>query len=78
MNLEIITPDKKLFSGEIKSVIVPGSEGSLGILDRHAPMVASLKEGKCKVTEVSNAVHEFEIKGGVVEVSHNKVIILAE
>jgi F-type H+-transporting ATPase subunit epsilon len=78
MKLEIITPDKKLFSGEIKSVIVPGSEGSLGILNRHAPMVASLKSGKCKVTDVSNAVQEFEIKGGVVEVSNNKVIILAE
>jgi F-type H+-transporting ATPase subunit epsilon len=78
MKLEIITPDKKLFSGEIKSVVVPGSEGSLGILNKHAPMVASLKSGKCKVTETSNAVHEFDIKGGVVEVSNNKVIILAE
>ncbi len=78
MNLEIITPDRKLFSGEIKSVIVPGSEGALGILNRHAPMVASLKAGKCKVTDLTNAVLEFEIKGGVVEVSNNKVIILAE
>jgi F-type H+-transporting ATPase subunit epsilon len=78
MTLDIITPDSKLFSGEIKSVVVPGSEGSLGIMNRHAPMVASLKKGKCKVTDASNAVKEFDIKGGVVEVSNNKVIILAE
>jgi F-type H+-transporting ATPase subunit epsilon len=78
MKLEIITPDKKLFSGDVKSIVVPGSEGSLGILERHAPMVASLKHGKCKVTDSTNSIKEFEIKGGVVEVSNNKVIILAE
>jgi F-type H+-transporting ATPase subunit epsilon len=51
MKLEIITPDKKLFEGEAKSVSVPGSEGSLGILNNHAPMIASLKKGKVKITD---------------------------
>lgn len=73
MHLEIITPDKKLFEGEAKSVIVPGSEGSLGILNNHAPMIASLKKGKVKADGQT-----FEIKGGVVEVLKNKVIVLAE
>ena len=49
MKLEIVTPDKKLFEGEAKSLIVPGSEGSLGILDNHAPMIASLKKGTIKI-----------------------------
>ena len=78
MFLEIITPDKKLFEGEAKALTVPGSEGSLGILNRHAAMVASLKKGKVKVTTNTAEVKFFEIKGGVIEVLKNKVIVLAE
>lgn len=78
MKLEIVTPDKKLFEGEAKSLTVPGSEGSLGILDYHAPMIASLKKGTVKITDSSSQVHKFEIKGGVVEVLKNNVIVLAE
>lgn len=78
MKLEIVTPDKKLFEGEAKSLTVPGSEGSLGILNNHAPMIASLKKGTVKVTDPTSKVHQFEIKGGVVEVLKNSVIVLAE
>jgi F-type H+-transporting ATPase subunit epsilon len=78
MKLEIITPDKKLFEGEAKSLTVPGSEGSLGILNNHAPMIASLKKGTVKITDNAAHVHTFEINGGVVEVLKNNVIVLAE
>lgn len=78
MNLEIITPDKKLFSGEVKSLKLPGTEGSFGILNRHAPVIASLKKGTVKVVDANNQTHNFEIKGGVVEMQHNKAILLAE
>ena len=78
MKLEIITPDKKLYEGEAKSVTVPGSEGSLGILNNHAPMIASLKKGVVKITDTASQVHRFDIKGGVLEVLKNKVIVLAE
>ena len=78
MHLEIITPDKKLFEGEAKSLTAPGSEGSLGILDNHAPMIASLKKGTVKVTTSAAGVKNFEIKGGVIEVLKNKVVVLAE
>ena len=78
MKLEIVTPDKKLYDGEAKSITVPGSEGSLGILDNHAPMIASLKKGTVKITDAASQVQKFEIKGGVVEVLKNKVIVLAE
>ncbi|HXD93639.1 MAG TPA: ATP synthase F1 subunit epsilon [Bacteroidia bacterium] len=77
MHLEIITPDKKLFEGEAKSLTVPGSEGSLGVLNNHAPMIASLKKGKVKVTTASETKN-FDIKGGVIEVLKNKVVVLAE
>jgi F-type H+-transporting ATPase subunit epsilon len=78
MKLEIITPDKKLFEGSVKSAVFPGSEGSFGVLNNHAPMIATLKAGKVQLTEENNNTLEFIVKGGVVEVLHNKVIVLAE
>jgi F-type H+-transporting ATPase subunit epsilon len=77
MFLEIITPDKKLFSGEVTAVKLPGTDGSFGVLNNHAPIIASLKKGTVKVTG-SQGVQNFEIKGGVVEVLRNKLVVLAE
>jgi F-type H+-transporting ATPase subunit epsilon len=78
MHLEIITPDKKLFDDEVRSVVVPGTDGLLGILENHAPLISALKKGVVKVTDRSSAKHQFEIHGGVVEVLNNRVIVLAE
>lgn len=78
MKLEIITPDKKLFEGNVKSAVFPGSEGSFGVLDNHAPMIATLAKGKVELTEDNNNKLEFSVKGGVVEVLKNRVIVLAE
>ena len=78
MYLEIITPDKKLFAGDVKSVTVPGTDGSLGILNHHAALISSLKNGIVKVTDEKQEIHNFEINGGVIEVLNNKVIVLAE
>ena len=78
MFLEIITPDKKVFSGEVEAIKLPGAEGSFGILDNHAPIIATLKKGIVKVTDNKKVVENFEINGGVVEVLNNKVIVLAE
>lgn len=78
MKLEIITPDKKLFEGTVKLATFPGSDGSFGVLDNHAPMIATLKSGKVVLTEENNNKLEFDVKGGVVEVLKNKVIVLAE
>ncbi|MDC3220257.1 ATP synthase F1 subunit epsilon [Flavobacteriales bacterium] len=77
MNLEIVKPDENLFSGDVKSVHLPGSDGSFELLDNHAPLIATLKEGSIKVTTDSKT-ETFEVKGGVVEVNNNKVIVLAE
>jgi F-type H+-transporting ATPase subunit epsilon len=78
MKLEIITPDKKLYEGSVKSATFEGNEGSFGVLNGHAPMIATLKNGKVVLIEDNNNKLEFAIKGGVVEVLKNNVIVLAE
>lgn len=78
MKLEIVTPDQKLYEGNVRSAIFPGSEGSFGLLDNHAPMIATLRAGKVELFEENSNKLEFDIKGGVVEVLKNKVIVLAE
>lgn len=78
MKLEIITPDKKIFEGQVKSAVFPGAEGSFGVLNNHAAMIATLKNGNIELVEENNATHSFAVKGGVVEVFKNNVIVLAE
>jgi F-type H+-transporting ATPase subunit epsilon len=76
MDVQIITPDKNLYDGKADLVTVPGTSGSIGILNNHAPLVSSLKKGEVKV--ILNENEEFfKIDGGVVEVSQNKVVVLA-
>ena len=77
MHLDIITPEKNVYSGEVEMVNLPGSDGSFGILKDHAPIVSTLKEGEIKVVEAGGE-KTFPVKGGVVEVNNNKVIVLAE
>ena len=78
MTLEIITPEQTLYSGEVTLVQLPGSDGSFEILKDHAPLIAVLKTGKIKAQNAQKQVQYFEIKGGVVEVLRNKVLVLAE
>jgi len=77
MYLEIITPDKKVFSGEVTSVTVPGTDGQFQMLNNHAPIISSLINGVVKV-KTSTGSHTFDVKGGVVEMLKNKVTVLAE
>ncbi|GAB1462355.1 ATP synthase F1 subunit epsilon [Pedobacter sp.] len=77
MNLEILTPDKKVFEGEVTSVTVPGTSGSFQILRDHAPIISTLEDGQVIVKEVKGE-NSYNIKGGVVEVLDNKIIVLAE
>lgn len=78
MQVEIITPDTVLFSGEAKVVQLPGTDGSFEILDRHAPIIATLGKGKIKVVDVAGQTQFIEINSGVLEMSDNKANILAE
>ena len=78
MYLEIITPEKKLFAGEIKLLQVPGSKGSFEILNNHAPIISTLENGRIKIISPEGSVTFFDIGGGVIEAKENKIIILAE
>jgi len=78
MQVEIFTPDKEIFVGEASLVQLCGLDGLFEILEHHAPMIASLKAGNIKICDTQNQNHHFTIKGGVVEINKNKVLVLAE
>lgn len=78
MYVEIITPETSLFSGEAELVSLPGIDGSLGLLNRHAPLITSLRKGILKVKKNNGETLSLEVNGGTVEVLNNKVIILAD
>jgi F-type H+-transporting ATPase subunit epsilon len=78
MYLEIITPDKKVFEGEVNLVQLPGSKGSFTILKNHAPIISTLDKGIIRVVDVSGKEHLFNVSGGVVENLANKVVVLVE
>lgn len=78
MHLEIITPEKSIFKGEIDSAIFPGTEGSFGVLPNHSSIISTLKKGDISVIDENKKSNVFAINGGVVEVSNNKIIVLAE
>ena len=77
MYLEIITPDKKVYTGKVNLVQVPGSKGLFEVLEYHAPIISTLEKGRIKILE-GGAESYFHISGGVIEVKDNNVIILAE
>jgi F-type H+-transporting ATPase subunit epsilon len=78
MLLEILTPEKKLFSGEVQGVQLPGIEGLFEVLDKHAPLVSALGAGKVKVLHKGNPFETYAIQGGFVEVLNNKATVLVE
>lgn len=77
MKVEILSPEASLFDGDASYVYLPGADGSLGILDNHAPLITALKAGEVKLT-TEDGEQKFEVKGGTVEVLNNRVVILAE
>lgn len=94
MQLDILTPERKLYSGDVTYVEMPGIDGYFGVLDNHAAMISALKAGQITVDQVNaissdeegsdyideakNKRFSLDVKGGVVEVFHNKVIVLLD
>jgi len=79
MNLEILTPEKKLFSDDVFGVQLPGVTGLFEVLDKHAPLVSALKKGRIKVLkDKNNHLAFFDIQSGFVEVISNTVTVLVE
>ena len=78
MKLEILTPDKKVYEGEIRSVTVPGTMGSFEVLKDHAPIISTLEDGKVIIRKDNSSDETIYIKGGVIEVLNNSIMVLAE
>lgn len=78
MTLEILTPEQKIFSGDVYGVQLPGIAGLFEVLDKHAPLVSALKEGKLKILLDKTQTSSYTIKSGFAEVLNNKTIVLVE
>jgi F-type H+-transporting ATPase subunit epsilon len=78
MILEILTPERKLFSGEVYGVQLPGIDGLFEVLDKHAPLVSALKSGKLKILKDKSLTTSYTIQSGFAEVLNNKTTVLVE
>jgi F-type H+-transporting ATPase subunit epsilon len=77
-HLTIVTPEKIFYEDEVSSIIAPGSEGYLGVLTDHAPLITALAPGKLILRDKKNKEKGFALAGGFLEVYKNKVTILAD
>jgi F-type H+-transporting ATPase subunit epsilon len=77
VKVEIITPEKKLYSGEANLVKVPGTMGSFEIMKNHAPIISTLQKGQVKILDQNDKPVLFDIESGVIEVNKNMITILA-
>ena len=78
MTLEILTPEKKIYSGEVYGVQLPGIDGLFEVLNKHAPIVSALKKGNLKVLQSKTQTSSYSIESGFVEVLDNKATVLVE
>ena len=78
MTLEILTPERKIFSGDVYGVQLPGISGLFEVLDKHAPMVSALKAGNLKILKDKSITSSYSIQSGFVEVLNNKTTVLVE
>ena len=76
MQIEILTPESRIYSGEITLVSLPGSKGSFEIMNNHAPLISTLDAGKVKVIDTSGQILLYAIKRGVVECLDNQIHLL--
>lgn len=76
--LSVVTPEKTVFEMEVRSIIAPGSEGYLGVLSGHAPLITALKPGILEITDNAGEESMFSLSGGFLEVSGNIATILAD
>ena len=77
LQLEIVTPEKLAFEGQVDSVVLPGSEGELGVLPHHAPLVSTLGAGELRL-RTGNQEESFAIVGGFLQVLPDRVVVMAE
>ena len=78
LNVELVSPEKKVWSGEAVSVSARTLDGDLGILTDHAPLLGVLVDGVVSIKATDGSTNEFNVSGGFLSVSNNRVSILAE
>ena len=77
-NLQIISPDKSVFDEEIEMVIIPGTEGDIGVLSNHMPLITSLRLGNIYIYKDKKIIKKFLVNGGILEVLENRCTLLTE
>jgi len=77
-NLSIVTPERVYCETEVESLVVPGTDGYLGILSHHAPLITALKPGRIEYRDAEAKVHILAVSGGFIEVSDNRATLLAD
>lgn len=78
MIIEIVTPERKIYEGEIRLVQAPGTNGSFELMNNHAPIISTLHEGTLRIITANEDEKTFELNSGILECMDNKVIVLAE
>jgi F-type H+-transporting ATPase subunit epsilon len=78
LDLEIISPEKKVYSGKVKSVTIPGTKGNFQVLFNHAPLISTFEIGIIKLDLSDNSNQIFTTSGGSAEILDNKVLILSD
>ena len=78
INLDIVSAEGAIYSGQAAMVFVPGAQGELGIAPRHAPLLTTLKPGEVRVQEANGEEHSFYVGGGALEIQPNRVTVLAD
>ena len=78
MRIEIVSPEKQLYAGEVSMAQFPGTEGSFQVLSNHAPLIATISKGSIRVRTENGTEEMVEVNGGIVEVTKNKILVLAE
>ena len=77
-NLQIISPDKSVFDEEIEMVIIPGTEGDIGVLSNHMPLITSLRLGNIYIYKNKKIIKKFLVNGGIIEALENRCTLLTE
>ena len=77
-NLQIISPDESIFDEEIEMVIIPGTEGDIGVLSNHMPLITSLRLGNIYIYKNKKIIKKFLVNGGIIEVLENRCTLLTE
>jgi len=78
MRIEIVSPEKQLYVGEVSMAQFPGTEGSFQVLNNHAPMIATIAPGIIRVRTEAGAEETIDVNGGIVEIQKNRILVLAE